>query len=224
MANLVFVFGKSGSGKSRSLKEFGEDEIFLVNVERKPLPFRKKFRYTVSTDNVETIKRGLAKMPVKTAVIDDAGYLITNQFMRGHSGGRGGSAVFDLYNDIADTFWGLLRYIKESLPEDVNVYILMHEDTNDLGMTKMKTIGRLLDEKVCIEGMATVVLRCMTSDGRHIFRTVTDGMDITKTPEEMFDADEIPNDLKFVDDKIREYYGTEITATAEDNNNTKESA
>ena len=108
MANLIVVFGKSGSGKSRSLKNFGEDEIFLVNVERKALPFRKKFRYTVSTDNVETIKRGLSKMPCKTAVIDDAGYIITNQFMRGHSSGRGGSAVFDLYNDIADTFWGLL--------------------------------------------------------------------------------------------------------------------
>ena len=99
MANLVFVFGKSGSGKSRSLKEFGEDEIFLVNVERKPLPFRKKFKYTISTDNVETIKRGLAKMPVKTAVIDDAGYLITNQFMRGHSAGRGGSSALKRLSD-----------------------------------------------------------------------------------------------------------------------------
>lgn len=217
MGNLYFVIGKSGSGKSRSLKEFGEEEIFLVNVERKALPFRKKFKYTIATDNVETIKRGLAKMPCKTAVIDDAGYLITNQFMRGHSTGRGGSAVFDLYNDIADTFWGLMKFIKDSLPDDVNVYVLMHEDTNDLGQTKMKTIGKLLDEKVCLEGMATVVLRCITSDGRHVFRTVTDGMDIAKTPEEMFDAEEIPNDLKAVDTAIREYYNTTINQEGENN-------
>lgn len=218
MANLIFVFGKSGSGKSRSLKNFGEEEIFLVNVERKALPFRKKFKYTVNTDNVDTIKRGLAKMPCKTAVIDDAIYLITNQFMRGHSAGRGGSSVFDLYNDLADTFWGLLKFIKDNLPDDVNVYIMMHEETNDLGMTKMKTIGKLLDDKVCLEGMATVVLRCMTSDGRHVFRTVTDGLDITKTPEEMFDQDEIDNDLKYVDTVIRKYYEYD-TDKAEENDN-----
>lgn len=223
MAQVPIIYGKSASGKSRSLKNFGEDEIFLVNVEGKALPFRRKFRYTINTDNIETIKKGLLKMPCKTAVIDDAGYLLTNTFMRGHSSGRTGSGVYDLYNDIADSFWGLIKFIKTQLPEDVIVYILMHEDTNDLGITKLKTIGRLLDDKVCVEGMTTIVLRCMTVDGRHVFRTVTDGMDITKAPEDMFQSEEIENDLKAVDDTIRDYYGIKITAEQADNNE-KESA
>lgn len=206
MGMVVLVYGKSGSGKSRSLKNFAEDEIFLVNVERKPLPFRKKFKYVLNSDNVTMIREGLSKMPVKTAVIDDAGYILTNTFMRGHSAGRTGSAVFDLYNDIADIFWGLVKFCKDKLPDDVIVYIIMHEDTTDMGEAKLKTIGKLLDEKVCLPGMVTVCLRCMSNDGKHFFRTVTDGMDVTKSPEELFDDKEIDNDLKMVDDKIREYY------------------
>ena len=206
MGMVVLVYGKSGSGKSRSLKNFSEDEIFLVNVERKPLPFRKKFKYVLNSDNVTMIREGLSKMPVKTAVIDDAGYILTNTFMRGHSAGRTGSAVFDLYNDIADIFWGLVKFCKDKLPDDVIVYIIMHEDTTDMGEAKLKTIGKLLDEKVCLPGMVTVCLRCMSNDGKHFFRTVTDGMDVTKSPEELFDDKEIDNDLKMVDDKIREYY------------------
>ena len=103
----VIIYGKSGSGKSRSLKNFAEDEIVFVNVERKLLPFRGRFKYELKSDNVEIIKKWLAKMPVKSAVIDDAGYLMTNQFMAGHSAPRSGSSSFDLFNDIADSFWGL---------------------------------------------------------------------------------------------------------------------
>lgn len=206
MGMPVILYGKSGSGKSRSMKNFGRDEIFLVNVEKKALPFRGKFKYTLETDNVKTIAQHLAKMPLKTAVIDDAGYILTNTFMRGHSSGRTGSGVFDLYNDIADNFWLLIKFIKEKLPDDVIVYVVMHEDMSDTGEVKLKTIGKLLDEKVNLPGMVTVCLRCMSIDGRHYFRTTTDGFDITKSPEDLFDESEIDNDLKAVDDAIRNYY------------------
>lgn len=210
MAELVLIYGKSGSGKSRSLKNFSEDEIFLINVEGKRLPFRKKFKYQIITDDYTTIVQKLTgmsqKASIKTVIIDDAGYLLTNNFMRGHSAGRKGSQVFDLYNDLADNFWGLFKFIKNKLPSDIIVYLLMHEDTNDSGMTKLKTIGKLLDDKACLEGMVTICLRCMSIDGKHFFRTTTDGFDITKSPEDMFSADEIDNDLKAVDTKIREYY------------------
>ena len=205
MAEIVLIYGKSGSGKSRSLKNFAEDEILLVNVERKRLPFKKQFKYVLNTDDYGKIMEQLAKMPLKTAVIDDAGYLLSNNFMRGHSGGRKGREVYDLYNDLADSFWGLFKFIKTKLPQDVIVYILMHEDSDESGNMKLKTIGKLLDDKVCLEGMVTVCLRCMSADGRHFFRTVTDGSDITKSPEEMFES-EIENDLKAVDTIIREYY------------------
>ena len=203
----VIIYGKSGSGKSRSLKNFAEDEIVFVNVERKLLPFRGRFKYELKSDNVEIIKKWLAKMPVKSAVIDDAGYLMTNQFMAGHSAPRSGSSSFDLFNDIADSFWGLIEFIKNNLPDDVIVYIILHESTNDYGDTKLRTIGKLLDEKVCIEGMTTIVIRCMSENGRHFFRVRTDGNDITKTPEDMFDEAEMENDLKAVDAAIRDYYG-----------------
>lgn len=202
----VLIYGRSGSGKSRSLKGFGEEEIFLVNVVGKPLPFPGRFKYTAKTDNYNTIRKGLSSMPTKAAVIDDAGYLLTNTFMRGHSVPKSGSSSFDLYNDIADSFWDLLRFIQNDLSEDVIVYLLMHEATSDYGETKLRTIGKLLDEKVCVEGMVSIALRCMVEGDRHFFRTQSSGMDISKSPEEMFDL-EIENDLKAVDTRIREYWG-----------------
>ena len=206
MGECVFVYGKSGSGKSRSLINFGEDEIFLVNTIGKRLPFRSKFKYEIKTDDFSKIANGLRKMPTKTAVIDDSGYLMTNAFMRGHSAPKSGSSTFDLYNDIADSFWSLITVIKNELPDDVIVYMIMHEDTTDYGETKLRTIGKLLSEKVCIEGMSTVVLRCVVRDGKHLFLTQSDGSDISKSPEGMFEL-EIENDLKAVDTVIREYWG-----------------
>ena len=206
MGECVFVYGKSGSGKSRSLINFGEDEIFLVNTIGKRLPFRSKFKYEIKTDDFGKIVNGLRKMPTKTAVIDDSGYLMTNAFMRGHSAPKSGSSTFDLYNDIADSFWSLITVIKNELPDDVIVYMIMHEDTTDYGETKLRTIGKLLSEKVCIEGMSTVVLRCIVRDGKHLFLTQSDGSDISKSPEGMFEL-EIENDLKAVDTAIREYWG-----------------
>lgn len=206
MGECVFVYGKSGSGKSRSLINFGEDEIFLVNTIGKRLPFRSKFKYEIKTDDFGKIVNGLRKMPTKTAVIDDSGYLMTNAFMRGHSAPKSGSSTFDLYNDIADSFWSLITVIKNELPDDVIVYMIMHEDTTDYGETKLRTIGKLLSEKVCIEGMSTVVLRCAVRDGKHLFITQSDGNDISKSPEGMFEL-EIENDLKAVDTAIREYWG-----------------
>lgn len=206
MGMPVLIYGKSGSGKSRSMKEFGEDEIFLVNVERKYLPFRKKFTYTYESDDTEKIKAGLKKMPTKTAVIDDAGYILTNIFMRGNSRKKTGGDVFELYNKIGYDFWSLFEFIKTDLPKDVIVYIIMHDETDDYGSTKLKMLGKLLEQKVCVEGMVTICLRCITDEKGHHFLTNTDGSDITKSPEEMFTDKVIDNDLKFVDDTIRKYY------------------
>ncbi len=202
----VLVYGKSGSGKSRSLKFFGEDELLLINVEGKQLPFRNKFKYTLKTDNTDTIISQMAKMPCKIGVIDDAGYLMTHHFMNNHRNKKG-NASFDMYDDIADTMYFLVQNIKNNLPEDVIVYIMLHEDTSDAGDTKIRTIGKLIDNKVCLEGMVTICIRCMSDNGKHFFRTQTDGFDITKSPEEMFEEVEIDNNLKLVDETIRNFYG-----------------
>lgn len=202
----ILIYGRSGSGKSRSLKNFGEGEITLINVESKPLPFRKKFRYTINTDSYKKIIEALDKTPSETTVIDDAGYLLTNMFMRSHASRGAGASTFDLYNDIGDSFWRLIKHIKQ-LPENKIVYIMMHEEQSDSGAVKLKMLGKLLEQKVCVEGMVTIVIRCMCDENRHYFRVTNNGADITKAPEDMFSKTEIENDLKQVDDIIRDYYG-----------------
>lgn len=210
----VIIYGKSGSGKSRSLKNFGEDEILLVNIEGKQLPFRKRFKYELKTDNIGTILTQISKMPCKVAVIDDAGYLMTHHFMANHKAKKG-NASFEMYDTIADTMYQLVKCIKDDIAEDKIVYIMMHEDTDDFGATKLRTIGKLIDSKVCLEGMVTICIRCMSDNGRHFFRTQTSGNDISKTPEDMFSAVEIENDLKAVDTAIRDYYGMNAEESAE---------
>lgn len=208
----IIIYGKSGSGKTTSLRNFGKDEILYVNVEKKALPFRGEFTYHMASEKASSIIEQLDRLghdiPCKTAVIDDITYIMVNNFMRRHRDKKG-NAQFDLYNDIADYIWSIFEKIR-NLPNDITVYIVMHEDTNDYGTTKIRTIGSLLDNKVVPEGIVTICLRAMTTKDGHIFRTVTDGSDITKSPIDMFSEDEIPNDLKAVDDIIREYYGIQI--------------
>lgn len=201
----VLIIGKSGSGKSASLRNFQPGEVGIVNVLGKPLPFRNKLQ-AVQTDDYKKVYAIITKAKTDCIVIDDSGYLMTNQFMRGHSNTGAGNAVFTFYNDLGDQFWHLVRYVVENLPPQRVVYFMMHEDKNDFGDVKPKTIGKMLDEKVCVEGMFTIVLRSMLVNGKHVFRTQTNGMDVCKTPIGMFDADEIDNDLKIVDNAIREYY------------------
>ncbi len=202
----VLIIGKSGSGKSTSLRNFDEKELALINVIRKPLPFKKKFESTLNTDDYTKILKGMGNTQKKTIVIDDAGYLITNHFMSKHSSAGGGNGVFNLYNEIGDYFWTLIEYVKNKLNDDKVVYFIMHENVEENGDIKPKTIGKILDDKVCIEGMFTIALRCMCENDKHYFRTHSNGCDICKTPLGMFEENEIDNDLKNVDRVIREYY------------------
>ncbi|MGN0194417.1 MAG: AAA family ATPase [Pseudoramibacter sp.] len=204
MSIPVLIIGQSGTGKSTSMRNFSPDEIELINVEGKQLPFRSKLK-PLNTDSYREICKAMKATKKKTVVIDDAGYLITNSFMRGHSAGGGGNSVFLLYNQLADNFWKLIGFSKALEPDKI-VYFMMHEDKKDDGTVKPKTIGKLLDEKVCLEGMFTIVLRSAFEDGKYIFHTNTDGFDVCKTPIGMFETPNIDNDLKMVDGKIREYY------------------
>lgn len=201
----VLLIGKSGTGKSTSMRNFENDEIAVINVLGKQLPFKSKIKNIVTTDDYNKVIENIQKTSRKTIVIDDAGYLITNQFMRNHSKGGGGNAVFAVYNELADNFWKLVNAIK-NIDGGKTVYFIMHEDSDEAGNVRPKTIGKLLDDKVCIEGMFTVAIRSMFKDGKYIFRTKTDGNDIVKSPLGMFEEEEIDNDLKEVDKIIREYY------------------
>lgn len=206
MAIPVLIIGKSGSGKSASMKNCVGKDFNIVRVLDKQLPFKGKINGWV-TDDYQTIRRALRSAPAKSVVIDDAGYLITNFFMRNHSTKGKGNDVFGLYNQMADDFWNMIQnVIIKEIPADKIVYIIMHEDTDDYGNIKAKTIGKLLDDKICLEGLCTVVLRCVNNLTEHKFITQSDGSAISKSPEGMFDDLEIPNDLLYVDNQIRDYY------------------
>ena len=210
----VLIIGKSGSGKSTALRNCVNDSNWnLVNVLGKPLPFKGKVPQVV-TDDYEQVKRCLTSSMAKSIVVDDAGYLITNYFMRNHSSKGQGNAIFSMYNTLADNFWKLVENIKH-LREDKIVYIIMHEDTDDFGNVKPKTIGKLLDEKICLEGMFTIVLRCIQENGKHLFVTQAEGGAVSKSPMGMFEELEINNDLLYVDETIREYYGFESKESEE---------
>lgn len=208
MAIPVLIIGKSGSGKSTSLRNCTNNpEWNMVNVLNKPLPFKGKIPSIVSDDYGQVMK-SLAGSKAKSIVVDDAGYLITNYFMRNHSSKGAGNAIFSMYNTLADNFWNLIEFIKK-LPADKIVYVMMHEDVNDFGDIKPKTIGKMLDEKICLEGMFTIVLRCVQENGKHLFITQAEGGAVSKSPMGMFEDLEIDNDLLMVDKTIREYYKEE---------------
>lgn len=201
----VLLIGRSGTGKSTSLRNFENEDVAIINVLGKQLPFKNKLKNIITTDDYDTILKNIEATKRKTIIIDDAGYLITNQFMKTHSKGGTGNAVFSVYNELADKFWNLVNQIK-TIKGGKTVYFIMHEDTDDFGKVRPKTIGKLLDDKVCIEGMFTIAIRSIFKEGKYIFRTKTDGNDIVKTPIDMFENAEYDNDLKEIDRVIREYY------------------
>ena len=214
----VLIMGKSGSGKSTSMRNFRDDEILIIQVEDKPLPFRTKLTDVVKTSSYKEIGQAIMETKKKVIVIDDAGYLLTTMFMKGHSSQGAGNEIFNFYNKMADRFWGLIEGIK-AIEGDTIVYLIMHEDKNDFGDIKPKTIGKLLDDKVCIEGLFTIVLRSVKDMSRYVFKTKTDGLDVTKTPLDMFATEEVDNDLYEVTEVIREYYGMEPLRKEEEHGN-----
>lgn len=217
---VTMIYGRSGSGKSRSMKNLPRESTLVINVQGKPLPFKGAFPMTYKPKGNEGLVNGiknvitktLAKYPqTKVIIIDDAGYLMTKRFMAKHRQ-MIGTSQFDLYNEIADDMWTLVDWCNR-LPEDVNTYIMMHERQSDYGDVTLRTIGNLLDNKVVLEGMITVCLRCMTDGKEHWFQTQNSGNDITKSPEDMFPELKIENDLQKVDEYIRAYYSTENVAS-----------
>ena len=201
MAIPVLILGQSGTGKSYSMKNFKEDEICLISVQKSLLPFRKKFNEVTVTDSYTEIIKAMKKTDKKVIVIDDTQYLMCNEFMR-----RATEKGFDKFTEIAQNFWSLVVQELNNLADDVIVYLLCHTATDDNGVEKMKTIGKLVDEKITPEGLFTIVLKTAVSDGQYYFITQNNGKDTVKSPEEMFSTYAINNDLKYVDEKIRNYY------------------
>lgn len=206
----VLLIGQSGSGKSTSLRNFKGEEVAVVNVLGKPLPFKSDIKAGKS-DNYAKILEAIKNTKKKTIVIDDANYLITNEFMS-----KTNIKGFDKYNEMGNNFFNLINGIK-NIEGGKTVYLIMHEDTDENGNVKPKTIGKLLDDKVNIQGMFTICIRAMYDSGKYIFRLKTNGQDCVKTPFGMFEQDSMENDLKAFDQVVREYYELDKESGEENN-------
>lgn len=196
----VLILGESGTGKSASLRNFEPDDVSIFNVAAKPLPFRKKLPIK-STSDYSTICQGIAQSQKKAFVIDDSQYLLCfESFAKAKEIGYG------KFTDMALHFYNLVQFVIRQTPPDVIVYFLHHTETDgNTGKVKAKTMGKMLDNQLTLEGLFSIVLMAYTDGKKHTFITQSDGFTTAKSPMEMFPV-EIDNDLKAVDQAIREYY------------------
>lgn len=200
MAVPVFVLGDSGSGKSYSLHNFKQGEVEVLNVANKMLPFRQKLD-VVNNATYEVVGKELSEGKYPSYVIDDSQYLLVfDLFEKANQNG------YEKFTKMAVRFERMLNYIIMQMPQDKIVYLLHHTAMGDDGVRRAKTVGKMLDSYLTLEGLVSICLYCQNTNGVHSFITQSDGTTTAKSPEGMFDL-EIDNDLKFVDTKIREYYG-----------------
>ena len=199
MGVCALILGDSGSGKSTSLRNFEEGEVGIFNVMGKPLPFRKKLT-KADHSGYDAILKSLAKNALRAYVIDDAGYL-----MQLENFGRAQEKGYGKFTDMAQKFEQLIEAATKT-DDDTIVYIMMHYDRDADGRMRPKTVGKMLDEKFCIEGACPIVLQSAIDDGKHVFISRGDGFNAAKAPMDML-PDTMDNDLKAVDTAIRDYWG-----------------
>ena len=198
MGTPVLIMGPSGAGKSSMLRNMSAEEVGVINVSGKPLPFRGKLPYA-SISAVAEIKKAVSGGTRRSYVIDDAQYIMSFEEMDTKLSG------YDKWNAIGYGFIGLVRHVS-TLPEDTIVYFFMHTEVGDDGRVKAKTLGKLIDNHYTLEGLFPVVLMANATKERHWLTTVNDGTTTVKAPMGMFEDAEIDNDLKAVDTAIREYW------------------
>lgn len=205
----VLILGESGSGKSTSLRQFAPEEIGIFNVASKPLPFRKQMK-VINRATYDKIKSRLphrdelGQMPkdyLRAFAIDDSQYLLAFEFFD-----RAKETGYNKFTDIALHFRDLIQFVITQTPEDCIVYFLHHTESGADGTLKAKTIGKMLDEKLTVEGLFSVVLLCRAAKDKHVFLTQSEGYSTAKSPLDMLPG-EMDNDLKAVDTAIRDYWG-----------------
>lgn len=210
----VLIMGKSGSGKTFSLKNFSPENLGVISVEKGRLPFKSELKVVKVPESFENkeitsyallnrakyawIEQIIAKCSSKSIAIDDSQFLLVNEMFD-----RAAEKGYDKYTDIAKNFQHLIHYINKEVADDKIVYFLHHTETGIDGREKCKTIGKMLEEKLVVESMFDVVMYCAD----HKFYTQGNELSTAKTPEGMFQDMEVSNDLVFVDSCIREYWG-----------------
>ena len=224
---MILIIGESGTGKSTSIEELNHEETFIIQVLSKPLPFRgwrRKYKPLTTSntkgnlyvsDNSQQIINLLDNIDkelthFKTVIIDDFQYLMANEFMR-----RVKEKGFDKFNDIGHNAWALINKLN-SMRADIVPIVLSHSEQNDMGKAKLKTLGKMLDDKVAIEGMFTVVMQSIIFDSQYLFVTQNNGSNTCKSPKGMFELESIPNDLNDIISKYNKYNDEDIQELRDD--------
>lgn len=220
MSRLIFILGETGTGKSASLEDVDPSATYLINCVGKDLPFRKwkdkwsseKKNYYSTTNWADIVKvmQGISeKRPdIKNIVIDDFQYVMSFEYLHQLEGD-----VWDVFRGIGGHVFTILNTAR-NLREDLNVFIFSHSETimtDGMQKTKIKTVGKMVDEKITPEGLATIVLYTGVQPGQggqneHYFVTQNDGINTAKSPKGMFESQRIPNDLSKVIEAINDYY------------------
>ena len=197
----VLLIGGSGSGKTTSFRNMPASETAIINVTNKPLPYRDKGQKVVSTRDYSQIMSAIKGTKKKAIIIDDSGYLMSfENFDKANVKG------YDKFTTMAQNYYKLIESARD-LDNEKICYIVMHEELDEDGKLKPKAIGKMLNQQLCIEGLFTIVLRYKYENGQYLIQTKTDGSSVVKSPIDLFEDNEIPNDLYEVDKKIRNYYG-----------------
>lgn len=224
MSNTVLVIGQSGSGKSTSLRNLDPKTTFIINVLDKPLPFKafrknyqvitkenKKGNYYTTDDWSNVVKCiemvNKERPEITTLIIDDWQYILAHEFMR-RSMNTEEKNQYQKFTDIALHGWSTINACLGTRPTLTN-FVLAHSDVDSTGRSKCKTIGKMLDEKITIEGLFTTVLHSRVVNGEYKFQTQYDGEFLAKSPMGMFEEHLIPNDLVSVKNAVENYFNDE---------------
>lgn len=213
MSVPVLILGEPGSGKSSSMRNFKSDELGVIQTIAKPLPFRNSLEVARSRSFERVRTWLLATKKYRAMVVDDFGYLITDTYMRYSYGPEKLRDQYEVYKIIGAEVYNLINALNEDGREDRIVYLTMHVERDSFGHIEPATVGKMLNEKVKLVGMFTIVLMTTSEGGE--YRFVTNGQPL-KSPQGMF-PQEMPNDLKAVDTAIRGYWGLKPLSDGEQN-------
>jgi len=200
MARLVLIISKSGTGKSSSMRNLKKGQASVILASGKELPFKTELATFVPhtyTDVFTAIEK--ASSPI--VVIDDANYLMSFEEMA-----RVSEVGFGKFTQMANNMFKVFKSVIDK-PTDQTFYIMAHAAETEDGTLRFKTTGKMLSDKIVLEGLTNILLTNeITAEGDFVFRVKTDGTGV-KSPMGMFDVATIPNDLVLVDNAIRKYYG-----------------